>query len=128
MEHVDFMDYVYSSRNVSYANFTYARIVGGIMNWLSNLAQSNRKIDISHDWVVALQVSRIEEVPRGFGEKRKLNEENGSDAHACLCKKVPQYSTRHMYWTFNTKKKRKTKNMHYLVLRLFTNIWHRIRQ
>ena len=40
MEHVDFTDYVYSSRNVSYANFTYACIVGGIMNWLSNFAQS----------------------------------------------------------------------------------------
>ena len=83
MEHVDFTDYVYSSRNVSYANFTYARIVGGTMNWLSNLAQSNRQIDISHDWVVALQVSRIEEVPRGFGKKRKLNEENGNDADDC---------------------------------------------
>ena len=80
---MDFEDYVYSSRNVSYANFTYARIVGGIMNWLSNLARSNRQTDISHDWVVALQVSRIEEIPRGFGKKRKLNEENGNDADDC---------------------------------------------
>ena len=57
MEHVDFTDYVYSSRNVSYANFTYTHTVGGNMNWLSNLAQLNRQTDISHDWVVALQVS-----------------------------------------------------------------------
>ena len=83
MEHVDFMDYVYSSKNVSYPNFTYARMVGGIMNWLSNLAQSNRQIDISHDWVVVLQVLQIEEVLRGFGKKRKLNEENGNDVDNC---------------------------------------------
>ena len=79
MEQVDFTDYVYSSRNVSYANFSYARIVGGIMNWLSNLAQSNRQFDNSHAWVVALQVSQIEEVPRGFGKNRKLNENDADD-------------------------------------------------
>ena len=83
MEHMDFTDYVYSSRNVSCANFTYAHIVGGIMNWLSNFAQLNRQTDISHDWVVALQVLQIEEVLRGFGKKRKLNEENGNDADDC---------------------------------------------
>ena len=32
LEHVDFADYVYSSRNVSYANFFYAHIIGGIIN------------------------------------------------------------------------------------------------
>ena len=37
------------------------------------MAQSNRQIDISHDWVIALQVSRIEEAPRGLGKKIKLN-------------------------------------------------------
>ena len=74
LEHSDFTDYVYPSRNVSYANFAYPRIIGGIMNCLNNLAQSNRQIEISHDWVIALRVSRIKEVPRGFRKKRKLDD------------------------------------------------------
>ena len=45
------------------------------MNWLSNLAQSNRQIDISRDWVICLKISRMEEVPRGMGKKRKLSED-----------------------------------------------------
>ena len=45
------------------------------MNWLSNLAQSNRQIDISHDWVICLKISGMEEVLRGMGKKRKLSED-----------------------------------------------------
>ena len=41
------------------------------MNWLNNLSQSNRMIDISHDWMICLMVSRLEKVPRGMGRKRK---------------------------------------------------------
>ena len=48
LEHVYFVNYVYSSHSVAYENCRFQRIVGGIMNWLSNLAQSNRQIDISH--------------------------------------------------------------------------------
>ena len=49
LEHSDFVDFVYSSRSVPYQHFNFERIVGGIMNWLNNLAQSNRQINISHD-------------------------------------------------------------------------------
>ena len=44
LEHSDFVDFVYSSRSVPYQHFNFERIVGGIMNWLNNLAQSNRQI------------------------------------------------------------------------------------
>ena len=78
LEHVDLVNYVYSSRSVAYENFRFQRIVsgivGGIMNWLSNLAQSNRQIDIRRDWVICLKISRMEEVQRGMGKKRKLSE------------------------------------------------------
>ena len=47
LEHSDFVDFVYSSISVPYQHFNF--VVGGIMNWLNNLAQSNRQIDISHD-------------------------------------------------------------------------------
>ena len=69
LEHVDFVNYVYSSRSVAYENFRFQRIVGGIMNWLSNLAQSNRQIDICRYWVICLKISRMEEVPRGMGKR-----------------------------------------------------------
>ena len=128
MEHVDFTDCVYSSRNVSCADFTYARIVVGIMNLLSNLAQSNRQIDISHDWVVALQVSRIEEVPRGFGKKRKLNQNDAdvcqnkaakTDIESCMPTQEGSPVSNPSYVLDNQhEKKRKMKNMHYLVPRL----------
>ena len=63
------------------------------MNWLNNLAQSNRQIDISHDWVIALQVSRIEEVPRGFGNKRKLDEDNIDECQFPVAVEVCQNET-----------------------------------
>ena len=49
-----------------------------------------RQIDISHDWVMALQVSRIEEVPRGFGKKRKLNENDADNCQFPVMVKVCQ--------------------------------------
>ena len=50
IEHTDFTDYIYSSRNVKYSELNYAVLVGGVTNWLNNLAQSNRQMDINHDW------------------------------------------------------------------------------
>ena len=38
------------------------------MNWLNNLSQSNRLIDIGNDWIICLMVSRTEQVPRGMGK------------------------------------------------------------
>ena len=73
LEHSDFVDFVYSSRSVPYEHFK--TIIGGLMNWLNNLAQSNRQIDISHDWVICLKVLRMDEIPRRMGKKRKLSEE-----------------------------------------------------
>ena len=55
----------------AHKHFNYERIIGGVMNWLNNLSQSNRMIDISHDWMICLMVSRLEKVPRGMGRKRK---------------------------------------------------------
>ena len=68
IEHTDFTDYVYSSRNVKYSELNYAVLVGGVMNWLNNLAQSNRQMDINHDWSLSLQVSSTTNVHRGFGD------------------------------------------------------------
>ena len=68
IEHTDFTDYVYSSRNVKYSELNYAVLVGGVTNWLNNLAQSNRQMDINHDWSLSLQVSSTTNVHRGFGE------------------------------------------------------------
>ena len=67
MEHTDFVDYVYSSRNVKYQDLNYHVLVGGVINWLSNLAQSNRQMNFDNDWVISLQISRTSEVPRWFG-------------------------------------------------------------
>ena len=75
LEHSDFVDFVYLSKSVPYEHFNFKRIIGGIMNWLNNLAQSNRQIDISHDWVICLKVSRMDEIPRGMEKKRKLFKE-----------------------------------------------------
>ena len=71
LEHSDFVNYVFSSRSVAHEHFNYERIIGGVMNWLNNLSQSNQMIDISRDWMICLMVSRLEEVPRGMGGKRK---------------------------------------------------------
>ena len=69
LKHSNFVDFVYWSRSVPYEHFNFNRIVGGIMNWQNNLAQSNRQIDISHDWFICLRVSRMDEIPRGMGKK-----------------------------------------------------------
>ena len=68
MKHTDFTDYVYSSRNVKYSELNYAVLVRGVTNWLNNLAQSNRQMDINHDWSLGLQVSSMTNVHRGFGD------------------------------------------------------------
>ena len=67
IEHTDFTDYVYSSRNVKYSELNYAILVGGVTNWLNNLVQSNRQMDINQDWSLSLQVSSTTNVHRGFG-------------------------------------------------------------
>ena len=58
VEHTDFVDYVFSSRNVKYSDLRYATLVDGLKNWLSNLA-------------ISLQISRTSEVPRGFEKTKK---------------------------------------------------------
>ena len=68
IKHTDFTDYVYSSRNVKYSELNDAVLVGGVMNWLNNLAQSNRQMDINHDWSLGLQVSSTMNVHRGVGD------------------------------------------------------------
>ena len=68
IEHTDFTDYVYSSRNVKYSELNYAALVGGLTNWLNNFAQSNRQMDINHDWSLGLQVSSRTNVHKGFGD------------------------------------------------------------
>ena len=68
IEHTDSTDYVYSSRNVKYSELNYAVLVGGVTNWLNNLAQSNRQMDINHDWSLSLQVSSTTNIHRGFGD------------------------------------------------------------
>ena len=67
MEHTDFVDYVYSSRNIKNQDLNYHVLVGGVINWLSNLAQSNREMNIENDRGISLKISRTSEVPRGFG-------------------------------------------------------------
>ena len=47
-------------------------MVGGVVNWLNNLAQSNRQMNIDNDWVINLQVSHTTEIPRGFGKDDDL--------------------------------------------------------
>ena len=73
IEHTDFTDYVYSSRNVTYSELNYAILVGGVTNWLNNLAQSNRQMDINHDWSLSLQVSSTMNVHRGFGDPSRVD-------------------------------------------------------
>ena len=70
VDHANFIDFVFSSRNVKYSDLNVNTLVGGVMNWLSNLAQSNSQININNDWGISLQVSRTTEVPRGFGRKK----------------------------------------------------------
>ena len=68
LEHTDFVDYVFSSRKVKFSDLQYEVLVGGVMNWLNNLAQSNHQMDVDNNWAISLQVSRTSEIPRGFGE------------------------------------------------------------
>ena len=68
LEHTDFVDYVFSSRNVKFSDLRYEVLVGGVINWLNNLAQSNHQMDVDNDWAIGLKVSRTSEIPRGFGE------------------------------------------------------------
>ena len=46
------------------------------MNWLSNLSQSERKIDLTNRWIVQLSISRTDEnsVPRGSGKGDQLSD------------------------------------------------------
>ena len=59
VEHVDFIDFMFSSRNVKYSDLNVNTLVRGVMNWLSNLAQSNQQININNDWGISLQVSSL---------------------------------------------------------------------
>ena len=38
LEHTDFVDYVFFSRNVKFSQLRYETLVGGVVNWLNNLA------------------------------------------------------------------------------------------
>ena len=69
VEHIDMVDYVFSSRSVRFSELNVRTIVGELMNWLYQAAQSERKIDVSHTWRIQLSVSRTDEnaVPRGSG-------------------------------------------------------------
>ena len=69
LEHTDFVDYVFSSQNVKYEDLQYPVLVGGVINWSSNLAQSNRQMNVDNDWAISLQVLRLSEIPRGFGKR-----------------------------------------------------------
>ena len=72
IEHTDFVDYVFSSCDIKYSDLHYATLVDGLKNWLSNLAQSNRQMNMDNDdWAILLHISRTSEVPRGFGKKKK---------------------------------------------------------
>ena len=68
LEHTDFVDYVYSSRNIKFSELQFETLVGGVVIWLNNLAQSNRQMNIDNDWAISLQVSHTTDVPRGFGK------------------------------------------------------------
>ena len=68
LEHMDFVDYIFSSQNVKYSDLRYDALTCGVMNWLNNLAQSNRQMDIVNDWAISIQVSRTSETSHGFGK------------------------------------------------------------
>ena len=56
---------------IEYSDLHYATLVDGLKHWLSNLAQSNRQMNVDNDWAISLQISRTSEVPRGFGKTKK---------------------------------------------------------
>ena len=62
----------FSSRNIKFSQLRYETLVGGVVNWLNNLAQSDRQMNIDNDWAISLQVSRTTETPRGFGNEDKF--------------------------------------------------------
>ena len=49
LEHTDFVDYVFCSRNVKFSDLRFETLVGGTVNWLNSLAQSNRQMNIDND-------------------------------------------------------------------------------
>ena len=51
-----------------FSELQFETLVGGVVNWLNNLAQSNRQMNIDNDWAISPQVFRTTEVPRGFGK------------------------------------------------------------
>ena len=59
---------------VKYSDFQFHEVIGGIMNWHQNLAQSNKKINVSNDWMMTLDVSCMNDVRRGMGKKRREGE------------------------------------------------------
>ena len=40
---------------MKYSELNYVVLVGGVTNWLNNLAQSNRQMDINHDWSLSFK-------------------------------------------------------------------------
>ena len=50
--------------------------MGGLINCLSNISQSERKINIMNKWIVQLSISRTDEdsVPRGSGKGDQLSD------------------------------------------------------
>ena len=99
LEHTDFVDYVFSSRNVKFSDLRFETLVGGVVNWLNILAQSNRQMNIDNDWAISLQVSHTTEVPRGFGKDDEhlevdVNEVPSSSPflRVCLNVNVPRTS------------------------------------
>ena len=76
IEHTDFMDNFFSSRNVKKADLSYDTLVGDLVNWLSNLAQSNRQMNIDNDWAISLQISRTSEKFYEVLAKRKVLDYN----------------------------------------------------
>ena len=63
LEHQDFVDYIYSSRLVKYGEFKLNEVAGRIMNWLQNLAQSNKKINTINTWTLTLDILRTTMYP-----------------------------------------------------------------
>ena len=59
LEHTDFVNYVCSSRNIKFSELCYEILVGGVINWLNNLAQSNRQMNIDNDWAITLKVKTV---------------------------------------------------------------------
>ena len=88
LEHTDFVDYVFSSLTVKFSDLSYETLVGGVMNWLNNLAQSDRQMNIDNDWATNLQVSKVSrttEVPRGLGKDDPVVEVSVAKDDSSFC-------------------------------------------